>query len=82
MPVMSKVSLRRQLAGHLTMGGALGASLAISLLLCNAQNVFQMIVNSTAPNLMIVVFVSTFTLIFAIGATLTGLIFILEERDK
>lgn len=82
MPVMPKPSLGRQLVGHLTMGGVLGASLAISLLLFNAQNVLQMIVNSTAPKLMLVVFVSTFSLIFAIGATLTGLIFALEERGK
>ena len=82
MPVTSKLSLGRQLVGHLTMGAALGASLAISLLLCNAQNALQMIVNSTSPKLMLVVFVSTFSLIFAVGATLTGLIFVLEERGK
>jgi len=76
----SKTSLARQLIGHLAMGGTLGALLAISLLLSDAQNIFQMIINSAAPQLILMVFVGAFTLVFAIGATLTGAIFVLEDR--
>jgi hypothetical protein len=41
-----------------------------------------MIINSAASKLMLVVFVGTFTLIVAIGATLTGFILALEDRAK
>jgi hypothetical protein len=82
MTAKARVSTIRQVLRHLTMGASLGAFLATSLLLTNAPHIFQMIINSAAPKLMLVVFVGTFTLIVAIGATLTGFILALEDRVK
>jgi hypothetical protein len=76
----SRRTLIRELFGHLVMGACLGAFLALSLLISDAQNVFQTIVNSSTPRFTIAVFVGAFALTFAIGATLTGLIFSLEDR--
>jgi hypothetical protein len=54
--------------------------LATWVLLTGTRHIFKMIINSAAPKLMLVVFVSIFTLIVAIGATLTGFILALEDR--
>ena len=62
------------------MGASLGAFLATWLLLTGTRHIFKTIINSAAPKLMLVVFVSIFTLIVAIGATLTGFILALEDR--
>ena len=61
------------------MGASLGAFFGTSLVLTDARRIFQMMINSAAPKLM---FVGTFTLIVAIGATLTGFILALEDRVK
>lgn len=74
-------SLFRELASHLAMGAGLGAFLALSLIVTDARHIFDMIVNSSAPRLTIAVLVSTFVLIFAIGASLTGMIFISMEDN-
>jgi len=81
MPPGPKQSLGRELLGHVIMGAGLGAFLAISLLVIDARRIFQMIINSAASMLMLFVFVGTFALIFAVGAALTGVVFILEDRS-
>jgi hypothetical protein len=68
-----------ELAKHSAMGAALGFSLALVLLILDAQRVFEMIANSSAPGLTMLVFLGTFTLSFTIGATLTGWIFMTHE---
>jgi hypothetical protein len=82
MTAQEKVSTIRQVLSHLTMGASLGTFLATSILLTDTQHIFQMIINSAAPKLMLVVFVGTFTLIVGIGATLTGFILALEDCAK
>lgn len=81
MQTKSSRSLALALVGHLAMGAGLGAFLAVTLLLSDANDVFQMIVNSADPKGTILVFVGTLTMTFAIGATLTGLIFRLQDRQ-
>jgi hypothetical protein len=75
-------SLAVKLAGHLAMGGLLGTALAVSLLVMNARNILELISLSGSPFMTGMVFVSIFALFCAIGATLTGLIFILAEKDE
>src|SRR5215470_4212666 len=83
MPRPSKMqSLPFKLAGHLAMGGLLGTALAVSLIVMNARNVLDLIALSASPLMTGMVFVSVFALFCAVGATLTGLIFILAEEDK
>jgi len=76
----SNRSLLIKLASHLAMGGLLGLGLAASLFLVNARHVLKMISNSSAPLLTAMVLVSTFTLICAIDAIITGFIFIQDEQ--
>ncbi len=61
------------------MGAALGLSLALVLLVLDAQHVFEMILNSAAPELTMLVFLGTFTLSFTVGATVTGWIFMAHD---
>ena len=60
------------------MGALLGALLALSLL-ATGTGLFAMIAHSAAPGLTATVLVGTFTAMFAVGATLTGWIFLAME---
>jgi len=75
-------SLTVRLVGHLAMGGLLGTALAVSLIIMNARNVLELISLSASPFMTGMVFVSVFALFCAVGATLTGLMFILAEKDE
>jgi hypothetical protein len=68
-----------ELATHSAMGAALGLSLALVLLILDAHHVFEMIVNSSAPEVTMLIFLGTFTLSFTVGATITGWIFMAHE---
>jgi O-antigen ligase len=82
MPRPSKThSLPARLAAHLAMGGLLGTALAVSLIVMNARNILDLIALSASPWMTGMVFVSIFALFCAVGATLTGLIFIMAEED-
>jgi hypothetical protein len=74
-------SLLRALAGHLAMGGGLGAFLAVSLMIGDGRPIAAMILNSAAPGLTTLVFVGIFASVFAVGAAITGLLFVsMEEK--
>jgi len=77
-----KQSLAVKLARHLAMGGLLGTVLAVLLVAINVQNILGLISLSASPWLTAMVFVSVIALFCAVGATLTGLIFILAEEDN
>jgi hypothetical protein len=68
-----------ELLSHSAMGGALGLSLALALLVLDAQHFLEMIINSSAPELTLLAFLGTFTLSFTVGATITGWIFITHD---
>jgi hypothetical protein len=77
-----KQSLAVKLARHLAMGGLLGTVLAVLLVAINVQNILGLISLSASPWVTAMVFVSVIALFCAVGATLTGLIFILAEDDN
>jgi hypothetical protein len=62
------------------MGATLGFSLALVLLILDAQHVLEMIVNSSAPELTMLLFLGIFTLTVTVGATITGWVFIIHGR--
>jgi len=63
------------------MGAMLGALLALSLLATRTHGILEMIVNSAAPGRTMVIFVGTLAAMVAVGAMLTGWIFLaMEER--
>jgi hypothetical protein len=71
-----------ELAGHTAMGVALGLGLSLALMFFDAFGVRKLIAHSFDPQSSTIVFAGTFALAFAIGATLTGFILVMMERDK
>jgi hypothetical protein len=76
---MNDRRLFQELALHALMGAALGAILAIMLLVVDAQHLQQIILRGTAPTLTLIVFVSFISMYFAFGAGITGLHFVIME---
>lgn len=72
----------RDISGHAAMGATLGASLALTLLIADSRNIFAMIVNSAAPKLTMLAFLGIFATTFAVGAALTGLLFMAMEQER
>lgn len=72
-------SLLGRLAAHSAMGATLGLFLAVALMLSNERHIFDMLANGQDPGLSTAVFLATFVLIPAVGASLSGLIFILLD---
>jgi hypothetical protein len=68
-----------RLAGHLAMGALLGTGLALALITMDTGRIFEMIVSSASPQTTTLVFVGVLGSICAVGATITGLIFMLAE---
>ena len=76
-----KPAILIELACHTFMGTALGLGFAFALTQVDAFGISTLIAHSLDPHMTFVVFVGTFTLAFAVGATLTGFVFsMMEER--
>ena len=71
--------LINKLLTHFLMGVALGLSLVLLLGLIEAFHVRELIARSEAPMQMTVMLVTTYGLMFGIGAALTGLVLALPE---
>jgi hypothetical protein len=74
-----KKSLFNALLTHFLMGVSLGLSLVLLLSLIDAFHVRDIIAGSDAPAQTMMMLVTTYALMFGIGATLTGLVMTLEE---
>lgn len=68
-----------QLAGHATMGVAMGLCLTLSLSLMNPSGTATLIEHAGIQD--ILVFVGSLVLTFGIGAGLSGAVFVLTEDD-
>ena len=66
-----------RLAGHTAMGAATGLAFALMLILIDPADIATLIAHGGSQAT--AVFVGTLVLTFAIGATLTGAVFILME---
>ena len=77
----SEKSLFNALLTHFLMGVALGLSLVLLLSLIDAFHVRDLIAKSGAPVQTKVMLVTTYALMFGIGATLTGLVLTLEDES-
>jgi hypothetical protein len=73
-------SLLLGLASHAAMGIAMGLAFAFILTLIDTIGVMTLINHSADPKTTMLVFVGSFTLAFGIGATLTGLVFMMMEE--
>ena len=76
-----KTSLFNALLTHFLMGVALGLSLVLLLSLIDAFHVRDLVEKSDAPVQTTVMLVTTYGLMFGIGAALTGLVLTLEEES-
>jgi hypothetical protein len=77
----SEKSLFNALLTHFLMGVALGLSLVLLLSLIDAFHVRDLIAKSGAPAQTTVMLVTTYALMFGIGATLTGLVLTMEDES-
>ena len=75
-------SLFNALLTHFLMGVALGLSLVLLLGLIEAFHVRDIVAKSDAPVQTALMLVTTYGLMFGIGATLTGLVLTLEDRAE
>ena len=74
-------SLFNALLTHFLMGVALGLSMALLLCLIDGFHVRDLVAKSDAPVQTTLMLVTTYGLMFGIGAALTGLVLTLEEES-
>jgi hypothetical protein len=70
-----------KLAGHAAMGVAMGLAFALVLALADPSGIMTLINHSATPGITFVIFVGSVAVTFGIGATLTGLIFMMTEDN-
>jgi hypothetical protein len=78
-PGLVSLSGLLRLVGHTAMGVAMGLAFALVLILIDPSGIVTLIDHGGSQAT--TAFVSTMVLIFSIGATLTGVVFILMEDD-
>jgi hypothetical protein len=70
-----------KLAVHSAMGVAVGLAFSLILTMTDPGGIITLINHSDTPGITLAMFVGTIILSFAIGATLTGLVFMVSEDD-
>jgi hypothetical protein len=81
-PALIDVSILLELAGHAAMGAALGLGFSLALMFFDAFGLKSLIAGSVDPGSTARVLVGTFTLVFAVGASLTGFVLTMVERGE
>lgn len=77
----SEKSLFNALLTHFLMGVALGLSFVLLLSSIDIFHVRDLVANSAAPVQTTVMMVTTYGLMFGVGAALTGLVLTLEDES-
>ncbi|CCE11347.1 conserved hypothetical protein [Bradyrhizobium sp. STM 3843] len=75
-----ELTIWHELAGHAIMGTALGLCAAFVLAFVDKFGIARLIAHDLEPHLTFAVFVGMFTLVFAVGATLTGFVFTMMDK--
>jgi hypothetical protein len=70
-----------KLASHAAMGVAMGLAFALVLALADPSGIMTLINHSATPGITFAIVVGSIALTFGIGATLTGLIFVMTEDN-
>ena len=81
-PALIDASILLELAGHAAMGAAVGLGFSLALMIFDAFGLKALIASSVDPRSTALVLVGTFTLAFAVGASLTGLVLTMVERGE
>jgi hypothetical protein len=79
-PNRRRGELALELAVHAAMGAAMGLSFCLVLLVTGQQDLANMIAHNSEPRLAALLLVSFVSLIFAAGATLTGMVLMTWEE--
>lgn len=75
-------SILLEMAGHATMGIALGLVFSLALILFDTSGVKILIAHSADPRSAMIILASTFTFAFSVGASLTGFVLTMMQRDE
>jgi hypothetical protein len=73
-------TLARELMGQAAMGVALGLGFCLLITMIDPSHITSLITHNAEPETTAIILVSFFTLIFGVGATLTGLVLIEVKR--
>jgi hypothetical protein len=79
-PNRSRGSLVLELAGHAAMGTAMGLAFCFLLLLTGRHDLVNMIAHNPQPKITAILLIGFTSLIFAVGATLTGMVLMTLEE--
>src|SRR5262249_23552192 len=75
------VSLAFELAGHAAMGTAMGLGFCFLLLLTGRQDLVDLIAHNPDPKFTAMLLIGFTSLLFAAGATLTGMVLMTLEEN-
>jgi len=75
------VSFVLELAGHAAMGTAMGLGFCFLLLLTGRQDLVNLIAHNTDPKFTAILLIGFTSLVFAAGATLTGMVLMTMEES-
>jgi hypothetical protein len=70
-----------RLAGHAAMGAAMGLGFCLLLLITGRQDLTNLIAHNPEPKVTAMVLIGFVSLIFAAGATLTGMVLMTMEES-
>lgn len=79
--ILKAKSLFGAVLTHFLMGVALGLSMCLLLTLIDSFHVRELVARSNAPFQTTLMLVTTYALMFGIGAALTGLVLTLEDKE-
>lgn len=80
-PKHGRGALVLELAGHAAMGAAMGLGFCLLLLITGRQDLANLIAHNPEPKVTTMLLIGFISLIFAAGATLTGMVLMnMEER--
>ena len=80
-PKRSRSALVLELAGHAVMGSAMGLGFCFLLLITGRQDLASLIAHNPEPKMTAILLIGFVSLIFAAGATLTGMMLITLEES-
>ncbi len=80
-PKRHGVSLALELAGHAAMGMAMGLGFCFLLALTGQQDLVRLIAHNPEPKFTAILLIGFTSLVFAVGATLTGMVLMTMEES-
>ena len=80
-PKRGRGALALELAGHAAMGTAMGLGFCLLLLIIGRNDLANLIAHNPEPKVTAMLLIGFVSLVFAIGATLTGIVLMTMEES-